>query len=118
MNVIQFTAVVHEELQDMFLKVCASPLQALGVTAALALMDFRIAQLASQYADQAAMLGVLDKTTGEVNLDAVEYVVTHGVTWPQQVGPFKVDKSDAEKVLAAVRIQDNVLRQPQQKEAQ
>lgn len=118
MNVIQFTAVIHEEIQQMVLPVCASHLQALGVTAALALMDFRIAQLASQYADQADMLGLLDKKTGEVNLDAVEYVVTHGVTWPQQIGPFKVNKSDAEKVLAAARIQDKALRQPQQKEAQ
>lgn len=29
-----------------------------------------------------------------------------------------IDEADAEKVLAAVRIQDKALRQPQQKEAQ
>lgn len=117
MNVLQFTAAVHEEVQDMVLKVCTSPLQAFGVTAVLALVDFRVAQLASQYADQAVMLGVLDKDTSEVNLDAIEHVILHGTTWPQQIGPFKFDQADAEKVLAAVRIQDKALHQ-QQKEAQ
>lgn len=109
MNIIQFTAAVHDEVQKMVLPVCASPLQAFGVSAVLSLVDFRISQLAAQYADQADMLGVIDRKTGNVNLAAVEHVLLNGTQWPQQVGPFKFDKADAEKIIAAIKIQDQAL---------
>ena len=110
MDVIQFTAAVHDEVQKMVLPVCASPLQAFGVSAVLSLVDFRISQLAAQYAEQADMLGVIDRKTGEVNLAAVEHVLLNGTQWPQQVGPFKFDKADAEKILTAVKAQDQALK--------
>ena len=107
MNVLQFTAVLHDELQKMILPVCTSPLQALGVSAVLTLADFRIGQLAAQYVEEADLFGVIDKKTGEVNLAAVEHVLLNNpqMTWPQQIGPFKFEKSDAEKLIAAVKIQ-------------
>ena len=109
MDIVQFTAAVHDEVQKMVLPVCASPLQAFGVSAVLSLIDFRISQLAAQYAEQADMLGVIDRKTGEVNLAAVEHVLLNGTQWPQQVGPFKFDKADAEKIMAAVKAQDQAL---------
>ena len=109
MDVIQFTAAVHDEVQKMVLPVCASPLQAFGVSAVLSLVDFRISQLAAQYAEQADMLGVIDRKTGEINLAAVEHVLLNGTQWPQQVGPFKFDRADAEKIMAAIKIQDQAL---------
>lgn len=118
MNVIQFTAAVHDEVQKMVLPVCASPLQAVGLSAVLSLVDFRIAQLAAQYAEQADMLGVIARNTGEVNLAAVEHVLLNGTQWPQQIGPFKFDKSDAEKLMAAVKKQAEALKPPQMEQAQ
>ena len=107
MNVLQFTAVLHDELQKMILPVCSSPLQALAVSAVLTLVDFNIGQLAAKYVEEADMFGVIDKKTGEVNLAAVEYVLfnTPQITWPQQIGPFKFEKTDAEKLVAALKTQ-------------
>ena len=84
--------------------------QAFGVSAILSLVDFRISQLAAQYAEQADMLGLIDRKTGNVNLAAVEHVLLNGTQWPQQVGPFKFDKADAEKIMAAVKAQDQTLK--------
>ena len=110
MDIVQFTAAVHDEVQKMVLPVCASPLQAFGVSAVLSLVDFRISQLAAQYAEQADMLGVIDRKTGEVNLAAVEHVLLNGTQWPQQIGPFKFDKADAEKIMASIKAQDQSLK--------
>lgn len=110
MDVIQFTAAVHDEVQKMVLQVCVSPLQAVVVSAVLSLVDFRISQLAAQYAEQADMLGVIDRKTGEVNIAAVEHVLLNGTQWPQQIGPFKFDKSDAEKIISAIKKQAEALK--------
>ena len=113
MNILQFTAVVHDELQKMIYPVCNSVWQAAGVSAFLTLADFRIGKLAAQYQDEADMLGLIDKKTGEVNLAAVEYVILNTkqlLTLPQQIGPFKFDKAAAEKIMAAVKAQDQALK--------
>lgn len=104
MNVIQFTAALHDELNKMILPACVSPLQQIGVGLALAAIDFRIGQLASQYANEAGALGLIDKN-GEVNMAAAEHILLNGMQWPQMVGPFKFDKTDAEKILTGIKAQ-------------
>ena len=104
MNVIQFTAALHDELNKMILPTCVSPLQQIGVGLALAAVDFYIGQQAAKYANEACSLGVIDKN-GEVNLAAAEYILLNGFQWPQMAGPFKFEKADAEKILAGIKAQ-------------
>jgi len=105
MNIIQFTAALHDELNKLILPTCNSPLQAIGVGVVLSAVDYRIGQLASQHAEEANALGLIDSKTGEVNLEAAEHILLNGLQWPQQVGPFKFDKTDAQKVIAAIKLQ-------------
>lgn len=108
MNVVQFIAALHDELNKMILPTCVSPLQQIGVNLALTAMDYRIGELAATHAEEASALGLIDKN-GEVNLAAAEYTILNGFKWPQMLGPFKFDKADAEKIMAAVKIQDQAL---------
>lgn len=109
MNVVQFTAALHDELNKMILPTCVSPLQQIGVNLALTAMDYRIGELAAAHAEEASALGLIDKN-GEVNLVAAEYTILNGFKWPQMLGPFKFDKTDAEKILTAVKAQDQALK--------
>lgn len=107
MNVVQFIAALHDELNKMILPTCVSPLQQIGVNLALTAMDYRIGELAAAHAEEASALGLIDKN-GEVNLAAAEYTILNGFKWPQMVGHFKFDKADAEKILAAVKVQGSI----------
>ena len=112
MNIIQFTAALHDELNLLILPTCTSPLQQIGVNLALTAMDYRIGELAAAHAEEASALGLIDKN-GEVNLAAAEYTILNGFKWPHMFGLFKFDKADAEKIMAAIRKQAEALEPPQ-----
>jgi len=101
MKLLEFTAALHEEIQNMIFPKC-NTLEKVGIGLTLGMIDYKIGQLVSGNADFARNLGLLNET-GEVNLDCVEHALTSGLSWPMKLGPFTFSVDDAKTIVNAIR---------------
>ena len=112
MKLIEFTAYLHEEIQNLIFPKC-NYLEKIGIGITLGMVDYKIGEILAQNADFVQTFGLIDSTTGDVNLDCAEHALNSGLTWPLKLGPFTFDEKDLKSVMQSIRERD-----PQYRNAQ
>lgn len=105
MKLIEFTAYLHEELQNMIFPKC-NTLEQIGIGLTLGMVDYKIGQILAQNADFVQTFGLIDGATGDVNLDCVEHAMNTGLKWPMKLGPFTFDEKDVKSIMQSIRERD------------
>lgn len=100
MNVLEFTAAVHNELQNLLFP-RFDIVGKIGVAGLLGMLDYNIGLLASSHADTAKQFNLID-AQGNVNLDCAECMV-RSLPFPITYGVISISKEDAERVISNIK---------------
>ena len=100
MNVLEFTAAIHSELQNLLFPRFGT-LGRIGIGGLLGMLDYNIGLYAAQKAESAKLFHLLDEN-GNVNLDCAESMILN-LPFPLSYGPISIQKEEAAKIMQNIK---------------